>query len=463
MKDFLSLLPLELLILIISLLPFKEAVKNSVLFKNWLKASKYTKNVEFDELYFVKPDQSLETVEVQRRAFLDFIKIWIENHKGTVLDKFSLKMSIKLPDVGEIIDQCVGFATQRKVKELTLDFADLDWDEDDVYFGDYEAPFELPEQVYAYIGLEYLKLYSCSFIETEVRNFHLLKEVSLGWMKVSLTAIKALLSNCRMLESLSLKRCWSPEKFILEQAETMVLKMLAIDHCRFEFDVFNINAPNLQILKYYGQMKFNSIEIHSPELEEADLDFSLEYSCDGHGYPLYNLVKNLSTVSILTVCSYVLQVIPSGPEQLRMEHNLCVQHLILNASMHADEFLGIAFFLNSCPMLGCLTIQICPKSDLSGYEEPFYFNLTRFWIDFLGDCECLRTSLVEVEIDGYRGHMNENLLLEYLIIRGFVLENMIINLLRDDNGRIVESHSRLYAENLLRVRRASRNLEITIF
>ncbi|KAL9316620.1 hypothetical protein ACSQ67_017621 [Phaseolus vulgaris] len=462
MKNFISLLPLELLITIISFLPFKEAVKNSVLFKNWLKASKYTKNVEFDEVYFVKPDQSLETVEIQRRAFLEFIKTWIENHKGTVLDKFSLKMSMQLPEVAEIIDLCAGFATQRKVKELTLDFSDLDWDEDDVFFGDYEAPFELPKQVYAYVGLEYLKLYSCSFIESEVLNFHLLKEVSLGWMKVSLTAIKTLLSNCKMLENLSLKRCWSLEKFILGQPETMALKTLLIDHCRFEFDVFNVDAPNLQTFNYYGQMKFNSIELNTPELEEADLDFSLEYACVGLGFPLYNLVKNLSIVSILTVCSYVLQVIPSGPEQLRMEDNLSVQHLILNASMHADEFIGIAFFLNSCPRLGCLTIQICPKSDLSDYEEPFYFNLPRFWIDFLGDCECLRTSLVEVEIDGYRGHTNENLLLEYLIIRGFVLENMIINLLRDDSGQIVEPYSRLYAENLLRVRSGSRNLEITI-
>jgi len=207
-----------------------------------------------------------------------------------------------------IIDQCVDFATHRKVKELTLDFVNLDWEDHDVYFGDYEAPFELPEQVYAYTNLEYLKLYSCSFIETEVHNFHVLKEVSLGWMKVSLTAIKTLLSNCRMLESLSLKRCWSLEKFKLGQAETMTLKVLVIDHCRFEFDVFNVNASNLKIFKYFGWMKFNNIEIDLPEIEEVDLDFAIEDSSDGHGYPLYNLVHNLSIANILTVCSYVLQV-----------------------------------------------------------------------------------------------------------------------------------------------------------
>lgn len=95
-------------------------------------------------------------------------------------------------------------------------------------------------------------------------------------------------------------------------------------------------------------------------------------------------------------------------------------------------------------------------------EEPFYFNLTRFWADFLGDCECLRSSLEEVEFDGYRGHKNENLLLEYLIIKGFVLKSISINLMKDDSGMIVESHSRQHAEDLLQVQRASKNLEITI-
>jgi len=99
---------------------------------------------------------------------------------------------------------------------------------------------------------------------------------------------------------------------------------------------------------------------------------------------------------------------------------------------------------------------------LKDYEEPFYFNLTRFWSDFLGDCECLRSSLEEVKIDGYTGLGNENLLLEYLIIRGYVLKSISIILLMDDSGRIVTSHSRQYAKNILRVKRTSRDLRITI-
>lgn len=118
-------LPIELLITIVSLLPFKEAVRTSVLSKKWLELNvcKFTKNIEFDELFFVKPDQPNETREIQRRTFLDFINLWIENYKGTLVEKFSFRLS-NPRNGGEIIDQCVAFATECEVKELELDFAD---------------------------------------------------------------------------------------------------------------------------------------------------------------------------------------------------------------------------------------------------------------------------------------------------------------------------------------------------
>ncbi|TKY57257.1 putative F-box protein [Spatholobus suberectus] len=233
-------------------------------------------------------------------------------------------------------------------------------------------------------------------------NFHILKEVSLGWMEVRLTAIKALLTNCKMLESLSFNKCWNSDKFNLGEVEYVGLRKLVLDKCRFEFYFFKVNAPNLKIFKCCGLMNFFIIEIHSPIMEVVDHDFSLEYEFEGHGDPLCNLVKDLCTARVLTV-------IPSGPEQLRDMH---VQHLIMKMALHEDEFLGITFFLNSCPMLERLTIELClEKNDLFDYEPPFYFNRTQFWIDNVEDYECLRSSLEVVEINGFRGTGNERLVL----------------------------------------------------
>ncbi|RDX69385.1 putative F-box/LRR-repeat protein, partial [Mucuna pruriens] len=461
--DGLSSLPIELLLTILSLLPFKEVMKNCVLSKKWSKICKSTTNIEFNELFFVKFDEPDETREAQRRAFLDFINIWIGNYEGSVVDKFSLRLSMP-ENVGHIIDRCVSFATLGGVKELALDFADANRSEDMVYFEDYEARLMLPAQVYEHSSLESLKLYSCGFVVAQMVNFHLLKQISLGWMEVSLTAIKTLLSNCETLESLSFKKCWNSELFNLGDEPNMVLRKLIIDKCRYDYGVFRVNAPNLKIFKYCGLMHFFIVEIHCLELEEAHLDFSPEYGFEGHGHPLCNLVEALYTSRVLTVCSFVLQVIPSGPEQIRDMH---VRHLIMKTALHENEFMGITFFLNCCPMLERLTIEISSLNDLFvsinyDYEVPFYFNLMQFWIDNVGVYECLRSSLKVVEMNGFRGTMNEHNVLKYLIFSGIVLKKISINMLKDGSGN-VESHCRRSAEILLTVPRGSTNLEISIF
>ncbi|RZC27243.1 putative F-box/LRR-repeat protein [Glycine soja] len=227
-SDRISSLPIQLLMTIVSLLPFKESMRASIISSKWLKACKLTKNIK----------------EILRRDLVEFIHFWIDNYKGTVMEKFSLRFSMPGNHDSDIIDQC---------------------NENNIYYGDYdEALFELPEQQY-----------SCSFVETEVlNNFHELKEVSLGWIEVRLSAIKALLSNYNMLESLSFKRCWNLEKFDLGE------------------------------------------EQHT----EENLNFSLEYGFEGLGHPLYNTV------------------ISTGLELLGFQSDdMLVQHLIMKTYGFAQE------------------------------------------------------------------------------------------------------------------------------
>ncbi|KAH1062652.1 hypothetical protein GYH30_005551 [Glycine max] len=199
----------------------------------------------------------------------------------------------------------------------------------------------------------------------------------------------------------------------------MGLTKLFLDKCNFDFDYFRVKAPNLKIFKYCGWINFAVVEIDSLAMEEVDLDFSLESSFEEFGHPIYNLVKDVCTARVLTVCSFVLQVIPTGPEQLRMEVDMDARHLIMKTALDDDEFIGISFFLNSCPLLERLTIEIGPKSELSDYEPAFEFTSLLFWIEYLNVCECLISSLEVVEINGFRGTLNEYRFLEYLIFSGF--------------------------------------------
>lgn len=305
--DMLSWLPDSLLSTIVSSLTFKEAVRTSILSKNWVNICKSTTNIEFNELFFVKYDNSLDIIDAQRRAFSDFTKKWIQNCDQSVIEKFSL--SLTLPDIYvQLIDRCLTFALSKGVKHLEIDFTYPTWMEDNFYYDIYVAMVELPRYVYAYSGIESLKLYSCNFIASEVVNFHSLKEISLGYMRLRLFAIKALLTNCKKLESLSFYKCWNSDDDFDLKEEYLGLKKLVINRCHFKFNILRINAPNLKVFNYHGLMTLFVIDIRSPGLEKVNLDFSLEHGSQGHGHYLYQFLCQLAPAQVLMVCSYLLQV-----------------------------------------------------------------------------------------------------------------------------------------------------------
>ncbi|CAL0307417.1 unnamed protein product [Lupinus luteus] len=465
--DRLSLLPDSLLIIIISLLPFKEAVRTCVFSKSWCnnKLFNLTTNIEFNELFFVKSYHP-SVKHLQRQAFLDFIAFWIDNNKEPIIEKFSLKLSMP-KNVSELTEKCIAFATNRGgVKQLELDFSDPNWFEYNnvaPYHKFYEPMFELPEHVYELRGIQKLKLYSCGFVEKDLLNFHALKEVSFGWIEVSIFLINSLVSNCKLLESLSLKRCWSYSEFYIKE-ENQNLKKLVVDNCSFQYEIFRVVAPNLKFLKYSGMMNYFDIKA-CPQVEEADLDFSIEFGFGGNGYRLYNFMEALYSVKVLTVCSYFLQVIPTGAERARMERNFNVRHLTIKTELNKSDYKGIVFLLKSCPMLEHLTVELGRARIWPNYVQ-YGFSPKNFWTENVRIYECLKTSLEVVEVKGFKGfNKSEIRMLAYFILCGKVLKKMIINIEKDITlgcNRNLDLNPHKFAEFLLKVPKASSDLEITI-
>ena len=245
----------------------------------------------------------------QRRDFLKFITSWIENHKeNSTIEKFSLTLSYLDHETDcDIVKKCVTFATQHGVKDLVLDLHRLHQYCDG--FNEPKAMFELPTEVYKHKTLESLKLVSCSFVETQLIKLHALKEVYFAWMESKNEAIKMLLSNCKMIESLSLRHCWMSTKFECDGSD-LSLKRLVIDDCNFFNVGFKINAPKLTCFMYYGKVIYFKIE-NPLHLEEADLYFSDEEddcTLETSDFIL-KLIADFNHVKVLTVCSYTLQVI----------------------------------------------------------------------------------------------------------------------------------------------------------
>ncbi|XP_057440779.1 putative F-box/LRR-repeat protein At1g56400 [Lotus japonicus] len=359
-------LPQSLLSTIVSLIPFKEAVRTSILSTSWIDIFKSTSNVEFDEVSFVKDDQTYRIRQSQRKAFLEFISLWITNHTKTIVNKFSLRLSTP-GKAKRVVRNCIVFATKYGVKDLELHFCDPKLD---CYFTanyiNHEALFEFLAHVYGHTCLESLKLFSCNFVEAKLINFHALKEISLGWMEVKLTTIKTLLSNCEALESLSLKRCWNSDDFDLGE-ENLRLRKLVVDRCMFRSNgrYFIVNAPNLRYFYYSGlNNNFLVMDVRSLVMEEEILDFCIEF--EGNALFLYKLVEDVSGVSALTVCNSFLQ----------------------------------------------------------DYELPENFNSKRFWTDHTKAYKCMIYTLREVEIRGFKGLVDEIYMLTYFITSGKVLRKI---------------------------------------
>ncbi|XP_057426438.1 putative F-box/LRR-repeat protein At1g56400 [Lotus japonicus] len=437
--DMFSSLPESLHISIISLLPYKEAARTSILSKQWFETWRKTKmiDVEFDELFFDKPDEfdeSDESKKAHRRGFLNFITRGISHNRNQFVDTFSLKVSHP-ESCPEIIEHCFAFATQRGVKDLRLDFSDPNWKENTM--DEHIALMQLPQHVYD-LGslLESLKLYSCGFSMPHMLQFRSLKEISLGWIKISETTLQTLLYSCKTLQNLSLKKCGELESFNMGD-EMIGLKRLVIDKCQFEYTDIFFDAPNLEFFKYSGGVWNSDINIKREVMEEVEIDFPYEFEPNFNEYAdeLYTILSDFYPVRVLTVCSVLLQAIPFGEDKIR--HGLNVRHLILKTQMHPNELYGFTFLLESCPWLEKLTLEIGPRVIYNDYEPPHNIDLQKFWErPMLKTPECLAKTLEVVEIKGCTGSLDEFKACFYLIELGSSLKEMNIYMRKDENEEI---------------------------
>ncbi|WKA11890.1 hypothetical protein VitviT2T_029342 [Vitis vinifera] len=403
MEDYFSFLPDPIIVLIISYLAFRDAARTSVLSQRWRHLWRSTKNIEFDETLFMREVESREERELCRRDFIYFVRQWILDYQEPVLDMFRLAFSNPKQYQLEM-ENCVRFAIAHGVKRLDLDFCDPAWGE---YNSDEPPPsFALPSCVYRNGVLESLRLYSCSFHVSRFNTFTALKDLSIGWSELKSFALSALLVNCPLLESLSLKKCWNLDDPVISGPK-LKLRSLVMDKCAFIYR-FTVGAPLLRSLSYSGAVS-EFVFLNQPPVEKVELDFGLEPDIDyegTYGDVIRELLGDLKCTT-LTVCSFMLQ-------------------------------------------------DYAPPSELRGNNV--------FWRQQEPVSPCMIETLRIVEMKGVGGEPNELLLVKYLLRHGHVMEtlNIILKKQMGHGDADTESNSRSWAEMLQYYARASSGLQILI-
>ncbi|KAF3453502.1 hypothetical protein FNV43_RR03942 [Rhamnella rubrinervis] len=452
----------SIIFIIISSLPFKEAARTCILSKRWRHLWRATKTIEFNERFFVKGDvDSQANREIQRKVFVDFVIEWINHYIEPVVDNLYLTFSRPRESL-TVIENCIKFALARNVKSLGFDFTDPAWHGHDLDSRPQES-FDLPSYVYEHQAVESLTLFSCKFSVSGVCNLRLLRQLSLGWVGVRQSSLKVLLENCGVLESLSLKRCWGIGRIIQIEGKNLKLKTLVIDQCRFVDNYLAIfEAPKLRVFKYSGKVANFDIQLSTSILADVDLDFGYENEFSEFGDILHNLLCYLNPMTVLTVCSYLLQVIPSGEQELCTKPSLDVAHLKLKTALHDNEFWGIKYMLKSCPRLNTLTIEMSSDQSriLPDYDPPS----TQSWKESFIGYKCLRNKLKVVQIKGFKGNYNELYLVDYVLYFGRVMENLNIYISKevDVNGNGSPQVYLSRARQILQFKRTSPRLQISI-
>ncbi|CAL9017545.1 unnamed protein product [Prunus brigantina] len=459
--DRFSVLPESHLSAIVSFLPFKEAARTCVLSKRWRHVWRSSKNIEFDERCFANVDADRE---VQRQVFIDFVRQWVQNYQEPTVDRLSLKFSHPQNNP-RVVENCIAFALARHVKHLALDFSDPTWAVHDLDDIAHPTRFDLPLSVYNH-PLESLTLSSCNFNVSEFKNFGVLKEISLCWVEMKESTTKALLANCGCLESLSLRHCWDMDNFFCVRVGELKLKTLVVYKCRFTCSYFEFEAPNLRCLRYSGTLPKFCL-LRNGGLDEVDLDFGHEtHGNEAVSDLLGQLIDEVNPMRALTVCTFMLQVLPMGEEGIGSP--LGITQLTLKTTMHDHEQHGIQYLLKNCPQLETLKFEIGSHArtriiNYTEYEAPCAeVKPEHMWDQTKIIFSCVTQTLREVEMKGFRASPNEIGFLCYLLYHGRLMEKLTIIVSSQASGRGNPQLYRMVAEKTRDLPRTVPNLQIII-
>ncbi|CAI9089520.1 OLC1v1024107C1 [Oldenlandia corymbosa var. corymbosa] len=210
------------------------------------------------------------------------------------------------------------------------------------------------------------------------------------------------------------------------------------------------NTGSTKFLLSFAHPEEHLLIIHQCLSENEDmaphfisLDFELEGEFDeDYGVTLHRSLNDIYEVNTFTLSTCMLQKIKRSEGKTKYSCSFDIQivfHcvLIVRTSLIQEEFYGITFFLNSCPNLEFLTIDLnTSKRVLPEYEpppfrldeHPFLKVVTTFNPFPAVVPYCVKKNLKKVVVEGFKGTETELLVLRYLLKYGRVLASLEVNL-----------------------------------
>ncbi|KAK9285941.1 hypothetical protein L1049_025143 [Liquidambar formosana] len=308
--DRFSILPQELVILIISFLPLVDAFRLCLLRKNWLwfQLWKHCRSIELHETTFTNvgpgvPARHLKTT--RKRKFVDFLNQTVPRIMSPALSKLSFRMGYSKKYQNNI-NLCLVIALWKNVEELSLDFSDKDSSRAMPVCN--KAQYALPEFFYRTgKSIRVLSLKSCSLGFCNFKSFLRLKSLSLTRTGISIVEMTTILTSCPVLETLNLVECYQLTKLVI--CSTLLgLRRLVVRNCESLSLGIELCLPRLEYFEYVGGLvRFSTSQLD--DLKEVVLDFQLDTRYLYRSEEITEFFSGFSQARIFTLCVSALKVI----------------------------------------------------------------------------------------------------------------------------------------------------------
>ncbi|XP_050221211.1 F-box/FBD/LRR-repeat protein At1g13570-like [Mercurialis annua] len=194
-SDRISDLPSNIIDNILVCLPIHEAVKTSILSKNWRCKWRYIPKLVFDDTFYeMSVWPSVEEPNIAK-LFLNVLRVLLLHH-GSI---FNFTFNIPLLENSSEIDIVMLYLTKKGVHEIVFDFGE----------DGYEI-HRLPSTLFSCVTLRSLTLSSCIFtVPLAFQGFVKLISLKFEYVRFETNVIETFISKCPSLETLSIKHCYN--------------------------------------------------------------------------------------------------------------------------------------------------------------------------------------------------------------------------------------------------------------
>ncbi|KAL3514077.1 hypothetical protein ACH5RR_026794 [Cinchona calisaya] len=389
--DWISLLPDEVLVFILSLLTIKEAAQTSVLSSRWMNLWKYTRRLDFNASKSLEHlEREPEMLESERNKYVNWVNCILQLHEGLTLDEFCLYFDLDI-SYQDVIDRWLEYAFKRKVQRLELNLLT-----NGILNRAWSKCCDFPDC-----------LLDLNNGLSKLIEFRYLRALCLKGVNVTGEVIESFLHNCPLLERLVVV---SSGKLVnlLVSGSSLVLKHLEIQYCHNAKSIKICDCDNFVSLGIFQAQ--NLVLMNLPMLAELSISGN---SSNFWSSVFPQLSRFRSQLELLILKGYKpenIMVVRDFPQLSQ------VKELVMDTGAWYDNSLmGLTSLIKACPFLHKFVLQLLwvvpMKKDRENEKG----------------AKCTLKHLREIKLVGYCCRTSDVELLMYFIDSAVTLEKIVID------------------------------------